>query len=58
MGEKELLRMSDIEILIEDLDTMVALLNTNKIGTATWIGLANSAYEIRKILEERLKNDN
>lgn len=50
--------MSDIEILIEDLDTMVALLNTNKIGTATWIGLANSAYEIRKILEERLKNDN
>ena len=42
----------DIDILIEDLDTLVAIAREDKcIGITRWLGLNNSATEIKQMLE-------
>lgn len=42
----------NIEDLIDDLDMIVGILNSEEICIAGWLALSNSAYEIRKILQK------
>ena len=46
--------MNDIEIALEDLDTMVEIARQNMINTGAWLGLTESALLIKETLEEKL----
>ena len=48
--------MNEIEIALEDLDTMVEIARKNINNTAVWLGLTESAILIKRILEEKLNS--
>ena len=48
--------MTDHEVVLEDLDTLVEIARKNMASTGAWLGLASSAAELRKAYEKTNTN--